>query len=1740
MIMGCMSLPAFAADKTVYVKIALQDESDFTILTVTGDEDFDFTEEYYLNASAIQPEDQGDGVYSAALTINKSYSFMVDSNPLLATGTKKDLVIVVPENCDCVTLKQDSEGGNWSADWSVYGEEESETPAVQGFYQDTENPNLYHITSLEGLKQFRDSVNNGTSYSGETIQLDEDIDLSGENWTPIGRNGVTFNGTFNGNSHKIENLTINDDSLSEAGLFGQTMGATIQNITIENVTLAAQSKVGALVGFSNGANATFTNCSVTGTIQIAGTSSVGGLIGNISEGKFTLTGCSVDGTNAENRSVTGTNMVGGLVGNTLYAGTITNCSVSNVTVSSPKKLGGLVGQILYSKYPNATDYNAPLIISDVSVSDVTVDCTATADTDDYVQVGGLIGILYRSDGVSSLNQVSIAGTVSDVTVNAIESSKKGAAVAGLATGGYRKLSAAGSAAELTEDGVEFDVNYSGTNTINGNTNYTSYKGIYNPAPVTYVAQIGSTKYVTLAEAFEAAESGDTITLLADVKLTGTAEADRLCVTKSITLDMDGKTISFDESVTDAGSNFAVLWVLNGATLTLTGNGTIDGSSAEAYGINLGYIQKKSGETVTREEQTGNLVVESGTIKGDVSAIQIQVGTAEISGGYFEVKPYNDGKDPYRYTLNCIDASFKAGKAVYSVTGGSFYKFDPSDSASENPAGVFTANGYAAYKTGDKWIVTEDNKVAEIDGVFYGTLPEAIEAAESGATITLLKDIDLGSASLTIGKALTLTSDGVAKTIASSAAQAILLTGNGNVTLEKVNVTATKGHGIQAGNDSAAYSGQLTLDGATLTVAKRGIRVYKEDTGFGIALEDSTIQSNVADPKKAYTTGNDAMGLSLGTTDDKGYTVTITDSTIQGFSYCINSVMSGSNLNVTMTGGATYGRAALNVWGSNNTFTMTDVDIHGLNIQTGPTEGFACIVDNTSARNNTYEINQCKFYAFLSEAANNTETSTASEQMFDLRGYGSKMFINGNVTAYVAKVGNTDADASNGRFGLMYSEGCLMYNLVVLDRSAMNDLAAEIAALSDDVDKIQYGEAQYDLTRLTYTTEVLYCWYTGNQMKGVYCDFNVPFTSAAYKLCDGGLIRLQKNVELTQNLTANVSFSLILDTYSITAGNYRIQIAAGATVTTDKQATGLFSVPEGYELVETKIPSGYTYRAFVQQSTSNDTTKQEQVNENTTKTTTTNFTMSAGADADDPSFAIKTEVTTTTTGENASSNTTTTFRPVEVATSAAATAPEAVKSDTSNAAISVVAAITAYNDTKATSESATFKAALSDSDNATPAKVLKTTAAANAIAKAAANVSAAEISEAKVILKTELRSFETTDNSNNVKKVVYDIKPVAQLYNANGESLGEAVKLLNDDIAEGETFTFEIPVPSAMTASDIKVSHKGESGYSTEVGTYTPAGEVGTVRYITVTVDHFSEFELEEDTLVLGTAKVTANLTLEDEIRINFSVSQLSKDASNYYVTYQFAGETEPHIAYFNNTTMVSSGIYKFTVADCAAKQMTDKVNFKVYYDGVMVYNFDYSIRDYCVRMIKNSNDQKLKALCRAILDYGASAQTYFGYRTDALANADGYGKYDSNAIPAVDNTNTNNVIALDLPSLGNGIRSVNANLTLVSKTEMNFMLNVNDTQSISDCTVTSSDQQETVSTSMTTSGNIVTIKVNGIAAKNLNHAYTLTFQCGDQENSITYSPLTYAYRSQNKAAGLGYLSKALYQYWFTAQQYFSK
>jgi hypothetical protein len=181
----------------------------------------------------------------------------------------------------------------------------------------------YLINNVGDLKQLLAFGQNGTL----KFRLANDLDL-----------GTTANfyipylaGEFDGNGHRISNLTLNCNSIGQVGLFGYlASGGRITQVHVENMNVTGAWQVGGLVGGSDG---TVSNSYSTGSVT--GDNTVGGLVGR--------NGGTLDNSYST-ASVTGSATwsvdVGGLAGGNW--GTLSN-SYSTGSVIGNWRVGGLAG-----------------------------------------------------------------------------------------------------------------------------------------------------------------------------------------------------------------------------------------------------------------------------------------------------------------------------------------------------------------------------------------------------------------------------------------------------------------------------------------------------------------------------------------------------------------------------------------------------------------------------------------------------------------------------------------------------------------------------------------------------------------------------------------------------------------------------------------------------------------------------------------------------------------------------------------------------------------------------------------------------------------------------------------------------------------------------------------------------------------------------------------------------------------------------------------------------------------------------------------------------------------------------------------------------------------------------------------------------------------------------------------------------------------------------------------------------
>ena len=251
-------------------------------------------------------------------------------------------------------------------------------------------------------------------------------------------------------------------------------------------------------------------------------------------------------------------------------------------------------------------------------------------------------------------------------------------------------------------------------------------GAYGVKEGKFVAEVGSKKYETLADAIRLATKGKTVKLLADVE-----QNTQLTINKSITLDLNGKTIRNTKDIWGDKAN-AILSITSGAKVTITGNGIMDAKANDCYTINV---------------VKGDLTIENGTFYGNVSVVQVQEGTLSVKGGTFDLHQKWEGSSMYLF--NCIDEAYVDGSANVAISGGTFVGFDPNVSPEQKVDGKtpsFAAPGVGITKNENGSFTAAAGMTAQIldkDGnsvKAYNTLADAVAAAQDGQTVRLLADV----------------------------------------------------------------------------------------------------------------------------------------------------------------------------------------------------------------------------------------------------------------------------------------------------------------------------------------------------------------------------------------------------------------------------------------------------------------------------------------------------------------------------------------------------------------------------------------------------------------------------------------------------------------------------------------------------------------------------------------------------------------------------------------------------------------------------------------------------------------------------------------------------------------------------------------------------------------------------------------------------------------------------------------
>ena len=525
-------------------------------------------------------------------------------------------------------------------------------------------------------------------------------------------------------------------------------------------------------------------------------------------------------------------------------------------------------------------------------------------------------------------------------------------------------------------------------------------GVYKVVAKVYVAQIGETKYEMLADAATdiATDGSDTtIKILQDIEVGESIEfnygtgkviftADKPVTVKQTAVGMDfaftksyEADIVIDENVTfEIYDNAAGIYLYYGPSLTLKGTITGGQNWGCAYLYNGEHVVEESGMlstgrvqlghtemTVKGEMDTNYLLVEGSTFTADGATIDANVIYDNNNGGQrwgastFEFKNNTSVKTSkltlsYADSVMNVDLSSKveakelvgAGKIVIDATGfdGNEVLVITGDASGFNGTVEVENAENAIYEITDTGIVVKLKAVASVTDTegnvtSYGTLEDAINAAQDNDTITLLDNIELTGSVTISGKKLTLdlggytitdmntkvlTSDDAVWGMIELRNGADVTVGNGTMKCNYTNVTGgwtgmaycidvesaskltVNGGSFINGNGGIQTQGEVTVNGGTFVSHNGGTCIMAtylaEVTVNGGTFKDSVEASDVYTGSGAVWAGFGAtVNINGGTYDfaadsENGnvvWTLFPAQNAIAGY---------GENANMSVTGG----------------------------------------------------------------------------------------------------------------------------------------------------------------------------------------------------------------------------------------------------------------------------------------------------------------------------------------------------------------------------------------------------------------------------------------------------------------------------------------------------------------------------------------------------------------------------------------------------------------------------------------------------------------------------------------------------------------------------------------------------------------------------------------------------------------------------------------------------------------------
>ncbi len=355
----------------------------------------------------------------------------ITSDNEVSTIKINDEEIEVPEKADgkYIVEKEVQKNGNYLVYVKTSNEEyKTDTLKIAGISEDTE------IYTVEQLEAFRDRVNNGATYAGRTITLKNDLDLKNIDWIPIGNywvsdeDKVSFNGTFDGENHTINNMKINitgkqNNESYITGFIGVLENGNLKNLNFNNPNVYAETYAVVAIAVGNPyINSIVENIKVLNGEINCTSQQTGGICGVLQEHSIIRNCYNKANINSTNE------FIGGIAGHILNS-TIESCYNTGDVYSGFRYVGGICG-VAQKESIIEKCYNVGNITgNDISVGGIVGINHQVSTIKNCYNIGEVIGYKTLIGGIIGNNGTKGQGTQTVENVFNVGTIKKGTTVA---------------------------------------------------------------------------------------------------------------------------------------------------------------------------------------------------------------------------------------------------------------------------------------------------------------------------------------------------------------------------------------------------------------------------------------------------------------------------------------------------------------------------------------------------------------------------------------------------------------------------------------------------------------------------------------------------------------------------------------------------------------------------------------------------------------------------------------------------------------------------------------------------------------------------------------------------------------------------------------------------------------------------------------------------------------------------------------------------------------------------------------------------------------------------------------------------------------------------------------------------------------------------------------------------------------------------------------------------------------